>query len=241
MGMEYRVLGRLEVLRDGEQVDLGAHRQRSLLAILLTNPNGVVAMDEIIDALWGDDASADRQNALWVYVSGLRKALEPEREKRTDGTVLLTRSPGYVIAADDDDIDAIRFERLVAEGRSLAETDPAAASLVLGEALALWRGKPYEEFTYDSFFQNEIARLEELRLEAVEERIDAEGTRPGCPRCPTGQQQQGTRPAQLPPRRGRCPTSRTPADTSARTRHQRGRSARRARETLERLLPRRCA
>ncbi|MGI9609487.1 MAG: AfsR/SARP family transcriptional regulator [Acidimicrobiia bacterium] len=172
--MEYRVLGRLEVLRDGEVIELGAHRQRTLLAVLLTSANSVVAMDEILEALWGEDGASAKQNALWVYISGLRKALEPDREKRTDGTVLLTRSPGYVLAASEDAIDAVQFEKLVAEGRALGETDPAAASLVLGEALALWRGKPYEEFTYDSFFQGEIARLNELRLEAVEVR----GSRP---------------------------------------------------------------
>ena len=99
-------------------------------------------MDGIIEALWGDDSGTDRQNALWVYISGLRKALEPDRQKRTDGTVLLTRSPGYVLAAGEDAIDSVRFEKLVAEGRALAETDPAAASLVLGEALAMWRGEP---------------------------------------------------------------------------------------------------
>lgn len=173
--MEYGVLGRLEVRRDGEPVDLGAHRQRTLLAILLTKPDAVIAVDEIIEALWGEDGDGDKQNALWVYISGLRKAIEPEREKRTDGTVLLTRAPGYLVATTGDDvIDSVRFEQLVAEGRSLAETDPAAASLVLGEALAMWRGKPYEEFTYDSFFQDEIARLEALRIEAVEARIDAD-------------------------------------------------------------------
>ncbi|MDJ0767817.1 MAG: extracellular solute-binding protein [Ilumatobacter sp.] len=172
--MEYRVLGKLEVLRDGDPVDLGAFRQRALLALLLTSPNTVWSTDQIIDGLWGDDVGADRQNALWVHVSGLRKALEPEREKRTDGTILLTRPPGYLVEIDPDDIDAVRFERLVVEGRSLAETDPAAASLALGEALALWRGRAYEDFTYESFAQTEIARLEELRLEAVGARIDAD-------------------------------------------------------------------
>ncbi|MFW2380880.1 MAG: extracellular solute-binding protein [Acidimicrobiales bacterium] len=162
------------MLRDDELVDLGAHRQRTLLAVLLTRTNNVVAMDEILEALWGEDGASTKQNALWVYISGLRKALEPEREKRTDGTVVLTRSPGYVLAATDDAVDAARFEKLVAEGRALGETDPAAASLVLGEALALWRGKPYEDFTYDSFFQDEIARLNELRLEAVEIRIEVD-------------------------------------------------------------------
>lgn len=172
--MEYRVLGKLEVLRDGESVDLGPFRQRALLALLLTSSNMVVSTDSIINGLWGDEAGTDKQNALWVNISGLRKALEPGREKRSKGTILLTRSPGYLLDIDRHEIDATRFEGMVAEGRALADTDPGAASLVLGEALALWRGRAYEDFTYESFAQTEIARLEELRLEAVEARIDAD-------------------------------------------------------------------
>ncbi len=172
--MEYRVLGTLEVLRDGQVVDLGAFRQRALLALLLTEPNSVFSSDQIIDRLWGPDGGMDRQNALWVYVSGLRKALEPDRERRSEGSILLTRSPGYLVKAAPEEIDSVRFEQLVAEGRALVDVDPAAASLVLAEALALWRGRAFEDFTYESFIQTEIARLEELRLEAVEVRIDAD-------------------------------------------------------------------
>lgn len=172
--MDVRVLGKLEVLCDGEAVDLGSFRQRSLLALLLTEPKSVFSTDKIIDSLWGDSESSDKQNAVWVYVSGLRKALEPDRPKRTDGTILLTRSPGYLVDLDPEAIDSVRFERLVAEGRSLAEIDPPAASLVLSEALAMWRGRAFEDFTYESFAQTEIARLEELRLEAVGARIDAD-------------------------------------------------------------------
>ncbi len=172
--MEYRVLGKLEAIRDGAPVDLGTRRQRAVLALLLTAPNTVWSTDRIIDGVWGDDVGADRQNALWVYISGLRKALEPDREKRTEGTILLTRSPGYLLDVDPDEVDAVRFERLIAEGRSLVDADPAAASLLLGEALSLWRGRAYEDFAYDAFAQNEIARLDGLRLEAVEARIDAD-------------------------------------------------------------------
>lgn len=173
-GVEYRVLGKLEVVRDGRPVDLGAFRQRALLALLLTAPNSVLSTDRILNELWGEDGGLDRQNSLWVYVSGLRKALEPGREKRTEGTVLLTRAPGYLLEVDPESIDSYRCERLVAEGRALAGVDPAAASLVLGESLALWRGRAFDEFTYERFAQAEIARLEELRLEAVELRIDAD-------------------------------------------------------------------
>ena len=172
--MEYRVLGNFEVVRDGLPVELGAFRQRALLALLLTEPNSVFSTDRILDELWGAEGGIDKQNALWVYVSGLRKALEPERAKRTEGTILLTRPPGYLIEVHPDEVDALRFEQMVFEGRALADVDPAAASLVLGEALALWRGRAFEDFTYEAFAHAEIARLEELRLEAVELRVDAD-------------------------------------------------------------------
>ncbi|MDJ0496250.1 MAG: extracellular solute-binding protein [Acidimicrobiia bacterium] len=172
--MQYRLLGKFEVERNGELVDIGSFRQRAALAFLLKTPNTIVSTDQIIDAVWGDDAAADRQNALWVHISGLRTALEPDRERRTEGSVLLTRSPGYLLQVNPDEIDTVHFERLVAEGRALLDADPAAASLALGEALALWRGRAYEDFAYEDFAASEIARLEELRLEAVEARIDAD-------------------------------------------------------------------
>ena len=172
--VDYRVLGRVSVHREGESLEVGAFKQASLLACLLMNANNVVPTDQLLEALWGEDASTSRQNTLWVYVSNLRSVLDPERPARSDGTVLLTRAPGYVLQVDDEGLDALRFERLVAEGRSLAESDPAAGSLVLAEALAMWTGKPYEDFTYEPFAQTEIRRLEELRLEAVESRVDAD-------------------------------------------------------------------
>ena len=172
--MKYRILGSLEVTRNGKAVPLGAYKQRALFALLLINANRVVATDRIIDELWGPDAGPDRQNALWVNVSGLRSALEPDRKRRAEGTILLTRSPGYVLSVDPSDVDAGQFERLALEGRALVDLDPAAASLVLSEALALWKGHALEEFTYESFAQAEIARLDELRLTAVEDRITAD-------------------------------------------------------------------
>ena len=172
--MEFRVLGKLTVERDGVVVDLGAFRQRALLGLLLSAPNQVWSTDQIIDGLWGDEATGDKQNALWVYVSGLRKALEPDRPKRTDGSVILTRAPGYLAEIAPESLDSIRFERLFTEGRALVETDPAAALIVLCEALALWRGRAFEDFTYEPFAQTEITRLEELRLEAVMARLGAD-------------------------------------------------------------------
>ena len=171
--MEYGLLGTLVVERNGTPVDLGGSRQRSLLALLLVNANRVVSTDAIIEQLWGDDGT-NRQNALWVVVSRLRAALEPDRPKRSDGSILVTQPPGYVLTIDPDDLDATRFEALAAEGRALLDVDPTAAAVMLGEALALWRGDPLADFAYEPFAQHEINRLTELRLAALEDRIEAD-------------------------------------------------------------------
>ena len=105
-------------------------------------------------------------STLQVYVSQLRKALGAPRVE--------TRSPGYVLAVEADQVDAARFERLVAEGRSLVSDDPTTAVARLTEALGLWRGPALADFTYEDFARAHVARLEELRLVAVEERTDAE-------------------------------------------------------------------
>jgi DNA-binding SARP family transcriptional activator/energy-coupling factor transporter ATP-binding protein EcfA2 len=172
--VEFSVLGPLEVRRDGSNVPLGSFKQRSLLALLLIHANQVVSTDRIIDELWGDDPATGHQNALWVHISHLRTALEPDREKRSEGTVLLTRAPGYQLKVEPAELDAWKFEQLMAEGRGLLDSDPGTASLVIGEALALWHGRPYADVTYESFAQAEIGRLDELRLESVELRLDAD-------------------------------------------------------------------
>lgn len=171
--MEFRVLGPLEARRDGHAIDLGAYRRRSLLALFLTAPNTVLSTDRIIHALWFD-SEGDRQKALWVHISGLRTALEPDRKKRTDGTVLLTRSPGYVLRIPPGSTDAERFERQLDAGRATLEADPVAAAALLRDALALWRGPPFADFEYEQFARPEIDRLEALRLEAIGARIEAD-------------------------------------------------------------------
>src|SRR3954471_9939988 len=118
-------------MRDGTPVDLGAFRQRALLALLLTAPNSVFSTDRILDELWGEAGGVDKQNALWVYVSGLRKALEPDRERRTEGSILLTRAPGYLAQVDAAHIDSLRFEAMVIEGRALARGGPGGPALRL--------------------------------------------------------------------------------------------------------------
>src|SRR5262245_10190307 len=154
--MEFRILGPLEVVDGDRPLTLGGGRQRALLALLLTRPNEVVSTDHMVDALWGAQPPKRAMNTIQYYVSTLRKTLGPDR--------IVTRPPGYLIRVAPDELDLERFERLVAEG--------TAESLV--EALALWRGPALADLAYESFAQEETARLEELRLAAQERRIDAD-------------------------------------------------------------------
>ena len=143
------------------------HKPRALLALLLLHPNEVVSADRLIDELSSEDSPERAGAALRVNVSRLRKALAQD--------VLTTRSPGYVIRVEPDDLDLHRFERLVDEARGLRARDLAAdAAERLREALSLWRGPALADFAYESFAQAAIALLEEIRLAAVELRIDAD-------------------------------------------------------------------
>ena len=149
--MEFRILGPLEVFENGRRLDVGGAKQRALLAILLLHANEVVSTERLIDALWEDDAPETGRKALQVYVSQLRKALGKER--------IATRSPGYRLQVEPGELDLARFERLLEEGNP-------------GEALSLWRGPPLADFAYERFANSEIARLEDLRLACIEDRID---------------------------------------------------------------------
>jgi DNA-binding SARP family transcriptional activator len=161
--MEFRLLGPLEVVEGDRSLALGGHKQRSLLAVLLLHANEVVSSERLIDDLWGEAPPATVAKSIQVYVSGLRKQLGERR--------LVTRTPGYVLRVDPSELDAARFERLIAEARS---ADPGRAAEKLREALALWRAPPLADLAYEPFAQAEIARLEELHLGAVEQRIDAD-------------------------------------------------------------------
>ena len=167
MTVEFRILGPLEVLCDGTPAELGGPRQRALLALLLTRANTTVPRDRIIDELWGDEPPERVVNVLQTYVSRLRKELPPGR--------LASRAPGYVLAVERDELDLEAFERRVEEGRrSLSAGDAQAASESLRLALALWRGPALGDVGEAAFGRIESARLEELRVAAIEERIEAE-------------------------------------------------------------------
>jgi basic membrane lipoprotein Med (substrate-binding protein (PBP1-ABC) superfamily)/DNA-binding SARP family transcriptional activator len=177
--IEFRILGPIEAGEDGHPIDLGPHKQRALLALLLIHVDRVVPTDRILEQLWGDDA-AGKENALWVHISRLRSALEPHRSERGASSVLMTRDHGYLIRADASAVDARRFEAAVDEARLRLALEPEAASTILSEALALWRGTALQDFAYDDFARAEIARLEELRASALETRIDADLQRGLC-------------------------------------------------------------
>jgi YVTN family beta-propeller protein len=161
--VEFRILGPLEVVEDDGPLRLGHGKERALLAVLLLRANEVVSTDQLIEDLWRDGAPATAPKALQVYVSRLRKHLGAE--------VLATRPPGYAIVVAPEQLDLARFERLVADARQVGPVDAASN---LRDALSLWRGDPLAEFADEPFAQTEILRLEELRLSAVEDRIDAD-------------------------------------------------------------------
>ena len=164
--MEIRILGPLEVSDDGRVVELGAGRQRALLALLALHAREIVATDRLIEELWGGSPPPTAAKALQNLVSQLRRSLGADS--------IATRPPGYSLQLDADDLDARRFERLAAEGHRRLEEDPGGAGQTLMEALGLWRGRALADFAYEDFAQREITRLDELRLGAIEDRMDAD-------------------------------------------------------------------
>jgi DNA-binding SARP family transcriptional activator len=169
--MEYRILGPLEVAEDDREVGLGRGRQRSLLAVLLLHANEVVPTERLVDELWGEAPPPTASKTVQVYISQLRKSLR--NGAREDP--LLTRGSGYVLRVEPGALDLHRFERALADGRRALDADaPDEAAETLRDGLALWRGPPLADFTYEPFAQAEITRLEELHLAAVEERIEAD-------------------------------------------------------------------
>jgi DNA-binding SARP family transcriptional activator/DNA-binding beta-propeller fold protein YncE len=168
--MYYRVLGPLEIEDHGELLPLGGAKQRALLAVLLLHANEVVSRDVLIEDLWGERGRPGSVHSLEVHVSRLRKVLRKGEDQR-----LVTQPTGYQLNVAADEVDLLCFERLLEDGRlALRSGGALEASKTLREALSLWRGRAFEDVAYESFAQVEIERLEERRLEALEERIDAD-------------------------------------------------------------------
>ena len=169
--VEFKLLGPLEVDAGSGPLPLGGGKQRALLADLLLHANEVVPTDQLIEDLWGESPPETAAKALQGHVSALRKLLGAEGAER----ILTTRPPGYAIELAPEQLDLAQFQRLRERGgAALADRDTAGARQALGEALSLWRGPPLADLTYESFAQPEIARLEELRLATLEDRIEAD-------------------------------------------------------------------
>ena len=172
--MRVRILGPLEVEDEsGQAVDLGSPKQQALFALLAIHPNSVLSTDRIIDELWGDQPPADGPRNVTVYVSRLREVLEPDRAKRAPGRLIVTEPSGYALRVDPEDIDALRFERLVGEARAEMVNDPGSARGTITKALGLWRDRPLAGLVFEEFAQSEVRRLEELHLSALELRYEA--------------------------------------------------------------------
>ena len=165
--MQVRILGPLQVEEGGQRITVGGVRQRAVLADLLLHANQVVPSEQLLTDLWGEDTPPSAANALQAATSRLRRVLPAGR--------LITRAPGYALRIFPEELDVKQFEQLTSEGRdALAAGAAAEAARTLGRALSLWQGPALADFRYEPFAQAEIARLEELHLTCLEERIDAD-------------------------------------------------------------------
>jgi WD40 repeat protein/DNA-binding SARP family transcriptional activator len=163
--LNVHVLGPLEVRNNGVDVRLGGPKQRTVLALLAAEVGTPVSIDTLIDAVWGDEPTTGKRATLQTYVSNLRAAI---------GDVIVRDDGGYRLVADPENVDAVQFEGALERATGLVETNPAEAAQRLRAALALWRGHPYADVHGPFPLELEARRLEELRLRAVELRIEAE-------------------------------------------------------------------
>ncbi|HET7047977.1 MAG TPA: ABC transporter substrate-binding protein [Solirubrobacteraceae bacterium] len=167
LGVEFRILGPLEAVVAGRAVPLGGAQQRALLAVLVVRRGEVVAIDRLVDELWGERPPRTAAKTVQGYVAALRKVLSSD--------VIVTRGRGYVLDVEPDQVDAGRFESLLADAqRASAGSDPNVTRERLRAALGLWRGEPLTELACDGLVRIEVARLQELRLAAIGDQIDAE-------------------------------------------------------------------
>lgn len=163
--LQFSVLGPLEARHGSDAVELGAPKQRSVLAMLLAHPNQALSVGQIISTVWGEEAPDTYRRSIHTYVSNLRALLSTDITRVGDG---------YRLDVRPEQIDALVFEQSLEDSQVLIATDPGEASAKLRDALAMWRGRPYADLYEVEGLQGEVARLEELRLAAVELRIDGE-------------------------------------------------------------------
>jgi len=159
--VEFRVLGPLEIADGERRLALGGPRRRAVAALLLLDANRVVPVERLVDGVWGDDPPATAVGSLQNHVLRLRREL---------GDRIVTRAPGYVLRVEPGELDLDRFQRLVGDARS---REPERAATMLRQALALWRGSPLSDLAGEPVAAA-VAHLDELRLDALERRIDAD-------------------------------------------------------------------
>jgi len=165
--LDFRVLGPLEVRANSSTLTVKGRAERALLALLLTSPGRVFSVASIISGLWGAGAPPTADRTVQQYVSRLRRSLPAD--------VVVTRAPGYLLDARPEQVDAERFRALVRQGRlQLSAGDCVTAAATFGDALLMWRGEPFGEFEQAAFAAAERTALDELRLAAVEDRVQAE-------------------------------------------------------------------
>jgi DNA-binding SARP family transcriptional activator len=172
--LRFGVLGALRVERDGGEVNPGPPGQRALLAILVLEAGHVIGVDRLIALLWRDEPPAAATAAVQAYISHLRRLLEPDRAAWAPARVLVTQDPGYVLRVEAGCVDALEFQALARDAHNkLAAGQPAAADALLEDALALWRGDPFAEFSGEPWAAAAVERLTQAHDLAVEDRIDA--------------------------------------------------------------------
>ncbi|HEV7651076.1 MAG TPA: BTAD domain-containing putative transcriptional regulator [Actinophytocola sp.] len=172
--VEFRALGPVEAVAAGRLVDLGAPKQRALLALLVSQAGQPVAVDVLLEALWAGRPPPSAVTSLQAYVANLRRALEPDRAPRTPATVLRTCPGGYLLDSRVVDVDVHRFGERAKAGWQAGDRGDAHEALAEFEAgLALWRGQAYAEVADATCVVPEVARLDELRLSVVEARCAA--------------------------------------------------------------------
>ena len=166
------VLGSLNVEVGGRLVALGGPRQRALLALLAIHANDAVSADRLVEELWGEPTPPRAVKRLQVAITRLRRTLEAGG---ASGAMLAGEAAGYCLRVQPGESDVDTFEHLLVDGRrQLEEGEPRRAGATLREALALWRGEPFADVAFEDFAQPEIARLRELRLGAIEDRVEAD-------------------------------------------------------------------
>jgi predicted ATPase/DNA-binding SARP family transcriptional activator len=166
--MEFGILGPLEVKRGDQALALGGAKQRALLAVLLLQANKAIGAERLAELLWREEPPSSAAHAVEVYVSQLRRILEPDGAPYR---LLLTGPAGYTLRIDSSSLDAVRFQALV---ESAAQLPPEMMLKQLQKALGMWRGPALADFPTEPFALGEAARLNDLRLHATEQRIEAE-------------------------------------------------------------------